>query len=69
MGLLEHGEDLLGASVGTIYFSVDNYYDGPGGTGWAGWFNGANNFQSEIDSGFNTAGPYRFHIMGAHEPK
>ncbi|MDR3026168.1 DUF6443 domain-containing protein [Chryseobacterium sp.] len=59
----------IGASVGTIYFSVDNYYDGPGGTGWPGWFNGANNFQSQIDSGFNTAGPYRFNIMGAHEPK
>ncbi|WP_288447472.1 hypothetical protein [uncultured Chryseobacterium sp.] len=46
-----------------------NLYDYPRGTGWPGWFNGANDFQRKMDEGFNNAGPYRFNIMGAHEPK
>ncbi|WP_312992711.1 DUF6443 domain-containing protein [Chryseobacterium flavum] len=59
----------IGASIGTIYFGVDNFYDGPQGQGWPGFFNGANDFQSGLDQGFNNAGPYRMNIMGAHEPK
>ncbi|WP_273005740.1 RHS repeat-associated core domain-containing protein [Chryseobacterium sp.] len=59
----------IGASIGTIYFGVDNFYDGPQGQGWPGFFNGANDFQSGLDQSFNNAGPYRMNIMGAHEPK
>ncbi|SHK53897.1 RHS repeat-associated core domain-containing protein [Chryseobacterium polytrichastri] len=59
----------VGASVGTLYFGVDNFYNGAGGTGWPGFFNDANTDQRMIDEGFNQAGPYGFHIMGAHEPK
>lgn len=62
-------DSVFGASTGTIYFGVDNFYDGPQGQGWPGFFNGANDFQSGLDQSFNNAGPYRMNIMGAHEPK
>ncbi|TDX92866.1 hypothetical protein BCF50_1807 [Chryseobacterium daecheongense] len=42
--------------------------NGNGGQGGLGFFNGANDFQSDIDKGFNQAGPYKF-ILWAHEPK
>ncbi|WP_326983447.1 hypothetical protein VUJ46_02555 [Chryseobacterium sp. MYb264] len=63
-------EGSIGASVGVIYFGVDNFYDDQNGNkGWSGFFNNANATQSMIDNGFNQAGPYRYSIMGAHEPK
>ncbi|MFP3599469.1 RHS repeat domain-containing protein, partial [Chryseobacterium sp. SIMBA_029] len=69
MGIAGNWGGPIGASIGTIYFGVDNNYDGPGGQGWPGFFNDANTDQKMLDEGFNQAGPYRFHIMGAHEPK
>ncbi|WPO81610.1 hypothetical protein SD427_12635 [Chryseobacterium sp. JJR-5R] len=27
----------IGASVGTVYFGVDNFYSSPGGDGWSGF--------------------------------
>ncbi|WP_262904376.1 RHS repeat-associated core domain-containing protein [Chryseobacterium rhizoplanae] len=69
MGILGNWGGSVGASVGGIYFAVDNFYSGPGGDGWPGFFNDANTHQRMLDEGFNQAGPYRYHIMGAHEPK
>ncbi|SFZ96091.1 RHS repeat domain-containing protein [Chryseobacterium limigenitum] len=69
MGVVGNWGGPVGASVGTLYFGVDNFYDGSSGSGWPGFFNGVNIDQKMLDEGFNQAGPYRYNIMGAHEPK
>ncbi|WP_317126316.1 RHS repeat-associated core domain-containing protein [Chryseobacterium sp. 3008163] len=55
----------IGASLSTVYFGVDNFYNG----GWPQLFDDGNMVQGKLDEGFNQAGPYRINVFGAHEPK
>jgi RHS repeat-associated protein len=70
MGALGNWGGSNGASIATVYFGVDNFYDdGKGNQGWPGFFYNANATQRELDEGFNQAGPVRINLFGAHEPK
>jgi len=67
---LNTGVGLYGLTgVGTIpsllYFGLDNFYPG----GFNGYVNDVGSAQTELDNGFNNAGPYRINLLGAHEPK
>jgi len=65
MGAIGNWGGPIGASIGTVYFGVDNFYPGA----WPGLFDDGNTFQKNLDNGFNQAGPYRINVFGAHEPK